>query len=78
MNRNLGQAHYSTSYVEDKEAGCSGLELYKTIQGKRERVASVIFWDACGQFCVETFGTDVSLDIMEALIAETKERIKVR
>ena len=40
-------------------------------------LASVIFWDACGQFFVETFSTDVPLEILEALIAETRERVPI-
>lgn len=42
------------------------------------RVARVVFWDACGQFYVETFQTDVPLDIFEEVIAEAKTAIRMR
>ena len=77
MNRNWGRFHYSSVFVEDTKDGFAGFELYCCTAENKKRVASVIFWDASGQFAVETFGTDVPLDIIEELIAEAKDRIKV-
>jgi len=67
---------YETSYVEDAAAGSAGLELHRASQGKKERIASVLFWDASGQFFVQTFGTDVPVQLIEKLIADAKNRVK--
>ena len=40
--------------------------------------AEVIFWDAVGQYFVQTFDGDVPVEILEAVFAETKERVGVR
>jgi hypothetical protein len=76
MNRLWGEFQYSSVYVDEKKDGFCGLELYCASKGENQRVASVIYWDACGQFFVETFGTEVPLDILEALIAETREQVR--
>jgi hypothetical protein len=78
MDRDWGESHYTSVFVEDKTDGFGGFELYQSFDGKKKKVASVIFWDACGQYCVETFGSEVPLGILEELISETKTRIKVR
>jgi hypothetical protein len=39
-------------------------------------VARILFWDASGQFCFETFDTDLPLEIVEQIIAEAKATIK--
>jgi heme-degrading monooxygenase HmoA len=77
MNRNYADSHYSTLQTQDRKQGFSGLELYRTRNGKTDRIAAVIFWDASGQFFVETFDSDVPLEILEDLIRETKEVVKV-
>jgi hypothetical protein len=77
MNRKWGEFQYSSVYVDDKTDGFCGFELLRASGGETLRVASVIFWDACGQFFVETFGFDVPLDILEELISETRERVKI-
>jgi hypothetical protein len=64
--------------VEDRKEGYVGLELNRVCQCKSERVARIVFWDACGQFSIETLGTDVPLEILEGLIAEAKESIMTR
>ena len=77
MNRKWGEFQYSSVYVDDKKDGFCGFELYCASKGETRRVASVIFWDASGQFFVETFGSDVPLDILEALIEETREHYRI-
>ena len=77
MNRKSGDIQYSSVYVDDKTDGFCGFELHCASGGETQRVASVIFWDACGQFFIETFGSDVPLDILEELISETRERVKI-
>jgi len=43
---------------------------------KDDCVARIIFWDACGQFVLETFGAEIPLGIVEEFIAEAKAKIK--
>ncbi|WP_129775910.1 hypothetical protein [Peristeroidobacter soli] len=77
MKQAYGDAQYTSSPVEDQEQGFGGYELRRLREGREDRVATVLFWDATGQFFVETFG-DVPLVILEALIAEAKSSITVR
>lgn len=78
MNRNHGNAHFETVFLDNKTEGYAGLELYRTSKGKKERVARVLFWDASGQFFLETFNTELPVDIVEKLILETKTAVKIR
>jgi hypothetical protein len=78
MNRDYGDGHYASSSVEDRKQGFASMELHRSCRGKHDRIARVVYWDACGQFSVETFGAEVPLDILEDLIAETKEWIKTK
>jgi len=78
MNREYGDARYTTSAVRDRKEGYAGLELHRTSKRDTKRVARVVFWDASGQFFFETFDADIPLDIAEELIAEAKKTIKVR
>jgi|GEM_PF-1704373 len=77
MNRECAGVHYSTILIEDHKDGYAGLELYRTDREKKECVAKIIFWDACGQFVMETFSTEIPLNIVEEFIAETKAKIKI-
>jgi hypothetical protein len=74
MNRKHGVATYTTRALEDRKAGSTGLALYREINGKEECAAHLLFWDALGQFGLQTF-SEVPLDIIEDLIAETKRGI---
>ena len=76
MNREYGDARYSSCRVEDHSEGYVGLHLIRLQHGKSDRVARILFWDSSGQFSVETLGTDVPLAILEELIAEAKAFIK--
>ena len=77
MNLIHGDEHYTSSFVEDRASGFGGYELLRIQNGKQDRVATVIFWDAMGQFFVETFG-DVPLKVLEALINEARSNIAVK
>ncbi|MCG3181889.1 MAG: hypothetical protein BIFFINMI_04329 [Phycisphaerae bacterium] len=77
MNRKYGVATYTTRTVEDRRAGSAGLELYREVNGRSECAASLVFWDAEGQFRLQTF-REVPLDIVEQLISETKQAIKTK
>ena len=77
MDRDYGVAHYTTQFFEDAKAGCAGMELYRATGGITERVARVIFWDASGQFFIETFNSDLPLTLAEELISEAKASVRV-
>lgn len=78
MNRDYGDAHYETRFVDNKQEGYAGLELYRTTKGTNGCVARLLFWDASGQFFFETFKTDIPLSIVEELIAEAKTVVKTQ
>jgi len=76
MNRDHADARYSSVIVEDRRQGMAGLELYRTHGAQRKRVARILFWDASGQFSVETFNCEVPLDVLEELIVEERGLVK--
>jgi len=78
MNRTWGTELYSTSRIDNAQDGFSSIELFKTIKDIREKVASVTFWDACGQFSITTFNFDLPIEIVEELIREAKVQIRVQ
>jgi hypothetical protein len=63
---------FDTTVVEDREEGWIAVDLYSTLDDKRERVARVTYWDAIGGFTVETSGSLVPLVIIEELISEAR------
>ena len=71
-----GEHRYKSVPVQNNAKGFSGLELHRLCDDRADCVARVIFWDACGQFFVETCGTDVPLEIFEELIKEAKGAIR--
>ncbi len=76
MNREYSDARYASNKVEDRTEGFVGFELARVRCGNRSCLARILFWDASGQFSVETLGTDVPLVVLEELIAEAKAFIK--
>ncbi len=78
MDRDYAGANYSSAFIEDRKLGMAGQELYRTRLGKKERVARILFWDASGQFSVETFNCEVPLDVLEELIGEARGTIKTK
>jgi hypothetical protein len=77
MNRKHGAATYTTRAVADRVAGSAGLELYCDVNGRTECAARLLFWDASGQFSLQTF-SEVPLNVVEQLIAEAKETIRIK
>ena len=77
MNRKHGAATYTTRAVTDREAGSAGLELYREANGKKECAARLLFWDASGQFGFQSFN-EIPLDVVEELITEAKQTIKMK
>jgi hypothetical protein len=81
MNRDYGESHFTTQQVTDTKEGYAGLELYRKSRlkhGDKIRIARILFWDASGQFYFETFNTDIPVRIVEDLIAEAKDTVKIR
>ena len=78
MNTTWAGSRYRTTAVRDNAEGCAGLRLHEEVNGSESVVAEVIFWDASGQFYVQTMTREVPLDIIEALIAEAKAYVHVR
>lgn len=76
MKRTHGMFEFESEYVESRRDGWSGFDLYRSGSDARRRVARVVFWDADGQFALETFEGDVPLVVVEALIEEAKTSIK--
>ncbi len=75
MNRRHGVYLFESAWVENQDEGWVGMDLYCTYEGKKDRVARVIYWDATGEFTVETMVREVPLAILEALIVEAKATI---
>ena len=78
MDCRHGYEHYTSSFVQDNENGSVGMELYRTISGNKSKVAQVLYWDAAGQFYLQTFDAEIPIEIAEALIAETKAAVNLR
>ncbi len=76
MKRVHGIYEFESSFVEDKRDGWGGFDLYRTEAGAKRLVARVAFWDASGEFVLETFHGDVPLVVMEQLIDEAKREIR--
>jgi hypothetical protein len=78
MKYSFAGDHYKSIYVSNDQEGFAGLELHR-ISGNQSRcVARVIFWDATGQYFVETCGAEITLQLLERLIAETKAAVPAR
>ena len=58
----------------DRVAGFTALKLNCTRSHVQSVAAEVVFWDAQGQFSVQTF-EEVPLQILEALVAEVREQV---
>jgi len=78
MKRRHGAYQFESEYAVDLLGGWSGYDLHRAGNGSRIRVARIAFWDASGEFVVETFDGDVPLVILEELIVEAKETIRTR
>jgi hypothetical protein len=67
---------YRSQLESDNREGWTALALYKG--DETLPVMRVIFWDAAGQFVVESIAGEIPLAIVEALIEEAKTQIKIR
>ena len=78
MERQHGYQRFWTIRFDDVEEGCSGFKLHRESFGETAVVAVVTFWDAAGQFFIETLGSDIPVLVAEELIREAREKIKVK
>ena len=79
MDIQHGDEHYWTTFVEDCKDGCAGFQLHRERFGQRALVGQTTYWDATGGFVFGTFGGEaVPVEIVEAAIAEARERIKTK
>ena len=67
VDRVLGGDRHSTVEVSDDGDGHAGVELHRETDGQTRCVARVLFWDAAGQFLMESCETDVPLTVAEEL-----------
>jgi hypothetical protein len=54
------------------------LRLHREGPAGKGVAAIVVYWDSAGQFFFETVNGDVPLNIVESLIAEAKDAIKLK
>ncbi len=78
MNRQYGEAYFSSVIASDLKRGGMGIELTRTCRGQKSLVAEVFFWDASGTFTIATFNSDVPVEIIEELIVEAKRSILIK
>ena len=78
MNTQFGRDRFWTSFVEDHKDGFAGVRLHREVDGQPSLAAEVLFWDAMGQFFVQTFDRDVPVSILESAIAEAKTRVLLK
>ena len=77
METQFGHERFWTTYVEDHKDGFAGLRLHRERFGKTTVAAEVLYWDASGHFFVQTFNGEVAVEIIEALIAEARQRLRI-
>jgi hypothetical protein len=78
MEMQWADARYWTTTIVNDEDGFSGCRLHQERNGKPQAIADMIFWDAMGQYFLRTYGgRDVPLNVIEALITETKNQVGV-
>jgi hypothetical protein len=78
MNTTWAGKRYWTTAVQNNAEGYAGVRLHEESKGNQSIAADVTFWDASGQFYVQTMNREVPLEIIETLIAEAKAHVHVR
>jgi hypothetical protein len=83
MKRIYETFEYESEFFEDFVGGFAAWNLFRVREEKydlppkeRQLVARLTYWDAGGDFSVQTFWTDLPLPVLESLIAEAKEKLK--
>jgi hypothetical protein len=73
-----GHDRYWTTLVSNQNDGYAGVRLHRERFGQTAVAASVIFWDASGQFFVQTLDGEVPVTVIELVIDEARSSINVR
>lgn len=69
-----GVPYWSTAF-EDNVGGCMGMELHRTTDGTTALVAKLTFWDATGQYWLETLGAELPLGVIDKLVTATRSLV---
>lgn len=88
MDRPFGTLRFwTTPPVENREQDSTTLRLHcettvgrdlkPPVDSKARVVAAVTYWEGAGHFYLETLGGDVPVEIIEELIAEAKDLIRL-
>ena len=79
LNIQIGESRFWTKFVRDPKDGYSGFQIHRESFGRTVHVGNVLYWDACGRFVFGTRdGEDIPVEIVQAAIAEAREKIKLR
>jgi hypothetical protein len=63
MDKEHGDSRYQSRFVEDRKDGFAGYRLLRTRFGESRDVAQVTFWDAAGQFYIQTSNAERVTDL---------------
>jgi len=75
MDKVFGEVSFVSSRVEDNNEGYVGMELFQVRHSQKMLAASIVFWDATGQFAVRLNVDEVPLEVLEELIEEAKSLV---
>lgn len=79
LNRQHGNDRFWTEHpAVDREAGSTTVRLHRETEIGVTVAAEVRFWDASGQYFLETLNGNVPLEIIEELIIEAKDLIRYK
>ena len=78
MDRQHADLRYFTRTIDDPDSGVAGLQLFRETEDGIEFMASLMLWDAVGEFWFKPFTAAIPLEIVEALIAEAKAAVKTK
>jgi hypothetical protein len=79
MKRRHKTTLYTTETAQDLEEGWSALELHRADGAMTQVVARIVFWDAEGQFALETTAShELPLDVVQEFIDEARSTIRVK
>jgi hypothetical protein len=77
MDIRHGSARYLTEREHDHKEGWVALKLVCVVKGTRKVAGRLVYWDADGQFSLEMKVSELPLRVVEKLIQEAKDTIRV-
>jgi len=75
MDREHKGVRYTTLVASDIERDGMGLELHRHAQNQDVAIAEIFLSDKNGSWTLNTFDSDVPLELIEQLISEAKTRL---